>query len=190
MVDFEETIRASVRTAMDNAVATYQTKSAQRVTQEAIGLLIQTEALRGSGQFMGTIIQETEMRWQAASSEVRTRNLTVDYKNQEELSRVCVSDNASCVDCLILHGEQKTMGQWIDSGLLPGAGGTLCMGNCRCVLVPVSKADASLKDPISLSGGKTKPRDEAITQILNRPSTDRANVIARAKAAGVDISHL
>lgn len=47
-----------------------------------------------------------------------------------------VSDGKICPDCLARHNMQsKTYDEWERIGL-PGAGATVCMDFCRCVLIP------------------------------------------------------
>ena len=188
--NFETTIRINLEASTETILGAIETKLVQGVTQEALALQVEMDLLRGSGDIIGNIFQELDTRWNGVSAEVRTRNLTIDYPGSKALERVCISDNNSCIDCLYLHGVVKSLKQWQADGLMPGQGGTVCGGNCRCQLIPSDQADASVKDPINLKSGKSKPRDEAIQQILARPSTDSAAVIQRASAAGVDIAHL
>ena len=53
----------------------------------------------------------------------------------------------TCPDCILRHGDVKTMEQWEEEGL-PRAGMTVCKDNCKCKLI---NADVSILEPIRRS---------------------------------------
>ena len=59
-----------------------------------------------------------------------------------------------CPDCVVLHGTQKTMREWLAFGL-PGSAPTVCGVHCVCELVEVGKA---LDNPIQVKRGKKGKR--------------------------------
>lgn len=49
---------------------------------------------------------------------------------------LCVGDEASCEDCDELHGEERTLDEWMRDGR-PGSAARQCRANCRCELIPI-----------------------------------------------------
>jgi len=57
--------------------------------------------------------------------------------NAEQISTwVTVQDGRVCPDCEALAGKTMSIGDWIESGILPGNGQTICQDHCRCIIVP------------------------------------------------------
>jgi uncharacterized protein with gpF-like domain len=71
------------------------------------------------------------------------------YGNEgiKEFRWVTVSDTRVCPDCVIRHNRIETLDTFQLIGL-PGSGFSICRGNCRCVMVPVSYKGEDLSKPL------------------------------------------
>jgi hypothetical protein len=56
---------------------------------------------------------------------------------ETELMWMAIFTN-TCIDCIGLSGQVKTLAEWKASGYWPGNGHTRCGANCKCQLVPTT----------------------------------------------------
>lgn len=135
--------------AVKNAIARIPTNTARQIYTEA-----QTRAITGIANRApaptilprregysitvspdGETITYTPASREPEISEIRERGLA----SQRETTRmmwVAVYRN-TCIDCINLSGQVKTLQEWRTSGYWPGNGHTRCGGRCHCHLVPV-----------------------------------------------------
>jgi hypothetical protein len=68
-------------------------------------------------------------------------------KSGERLTWITVLDRRVCVDCGPRHGTTLAAEDWAEQGL-PGTGWSVCLGNCRCILVPEAAFAKSNPGPV------------------------------------------
>lgn len=80
-------------------------------------------------------------KWRAADETLPKSVLYPERPENILYQWVAVSSNI-CPDCLDLHGEVRTYGEWQSVGL-PGSGHTVCQSNCKCLLERVGSMHAT-----------------------------------------------
>ncbi len=125
------------------------------------------------GRLFGGMVQKVEAQWAELDAAVQQRNLNARWGVQYNtlMEWIAITDNATCAECLVLHGQVKTYREWSEQGLPTQQPSSCNMGvvpHCRCTVIPATVADKSVKDPIVISG-KGGSREELLGKIKAKP---------------------